>query len=90
MTIIIFDGFSLELKSQTPLFLLFSIVTEVIEQLDRSVMAIRGATRNSMKYVSTRETHNVATPKTVYIYVSHINQTFEQETYLHLCQSNSS
>ena len=67
MTIIIFDGFSLELKSQTPLFPLFSIVTEVIEQLDRSVMAIRGATRNSMKYVSTRETHNVATPKTVHI-----------------------
>ena len=28
---------------------------EVIEQLDRSVMAIRGATRN-MKYVSTLET----------------------------------
>ena len=66
MTIIIFDGFSLELKSQTPLFPLFSIVTEVIEQLDRSVMAIRGATRN-MKYVSTLETARELlqpTPKT--------------------------
>ena len=89
MTIIIFDGFSLQLKSQTPLFLLFSIVTEVIEQLDRSVMAIRGATRNSMKYVSTRETHNVATPKTVHICIPY-KPDFEQETYLHLCQSNSS
>ena len=35
-------------------FLVVVQKVEVIEQLDRSVMAIRGATRNSnMKYVST-------------------------------------
>ena len=79
MTIIIFDGFSLELKSQTPLFPLFSIVTEVIEQLDRSVMAIRGATRNSTTLtheVCVNSGNNVAgNLHQKQSYVSHKNST---------------
>ena len=89
MTIIIFDGFSLELSVGTklPFFPVFSIVLEVIEQLDRSVMAIRGATRNIvqhyMKYVSTREIMWLATyTKNSPVYPIKIQPDFEQETYL--------
>ena len=86
MTIIIFDGFpSSQKKTWKKVFSSGTKGREVIEQLDRSVMAIRGATRNSnMKYVSTREmlvSVLVATnTKNSSVYPIKIQPDFEQET----------